>query len=177
VSPCFRSELFFDDADLCFRVLRQWKLGFVHQVLAFIREDNDGAFAAFSNFDYDPAYRYLLTMAYGAEIFNGQEWQQVKQQRKSLYYRRLGRALVHGKSKRYWDFHRKAGRVMGYELRYSALIWPAILAGLSIVCNPKATLTRIIRQTNRWRKRGPRRRESARNRAWAPEEETYGWDM
>jgi hypothetical protein len=52
-------------------------------------------------------------------------------------YRRLGSAMADFRSKEYWDFHRKAGRIIGYELRYSGLIWPAILAVLDRVFNPR----------------------------------------
>jgi glycosyltransferase involved in cell wall biosynthesis len=149
VSPHFRSDLFFDDVDLCFRVLRHWKFGFIHQVLAFVRDDNKGIFDAFCDFDYSPAYRYLLAMAYSAEVFDRQGSEEVKQRRRSFYYWLLGIALVDGRSKEYWDFHRQAGRIMGYELRNADLIWPAISVVLDRVFNPKSTLMPIIRRAFR----------------------------
>jgi glycosyltransferase involved in cell wall biosynthesis len=146
VTPHFRSGLFFDDVDLCFRVLAHWKFGFVHQVLAFVRDDNEGLFDAFCDFDYIPAYRYLLAMAYSDEVFDSREAERVKRRWKSTYYRLLGTAMADLRSKEYWGFHRKAGRIMGYELRYAGLIWPVILAGLDRIFNPKATLMPIIRR-------------------------------
>jgi glycosyltransferase involved in cell wall biosynthesis len=176
VTPCFRSDLFFDDIDLCFRVLRDWKFAFVHQVLAFVRDDNAGIFDKFINLDYIPAYRYLLAMAYIVEMFSAEEAERIIHKRKSMYYRRLGRALVRWRPKQYWDFHRNACRAMGYELRYSGLIWPAISAALDIVLNPRATLTRGIRRLNLLLTPGSRKHASAHNSACALENETYGWD-
>jgi glycosyltransferase involved in cell wall biosynthesis len=149
VSPHFRSGLFFDDVDLCFRVLAHWKFGFVHQVLAFVRDDNQGLFDAFCDFDYIPAYRYLLAMAYSDEVFDRREAERVKQRWRSAYYRLLGTAMADRRSKEYWEFHRKAGRIMGFELRDAGLIWPVILAVLDRVFNPKATLMPIIRRAFR----------------------------
>lgn len=176
VTPCFRSGLFFDDIDLCFRVLRDWKFAFVHQILAFVRDDNGGMFDRFNNFDYIPAYRYLLAMAYSGEMFSSNEAKRIVQKRKSMYYRRLGRALMRVRPKAYWDFHRKASRAMGCELRSSALTWPAISAALDIVLNPRATLVRSIGRANQLLKRGSRKHASAAHRAWALENETYRWD-
>lgn len=65
---------------------------------------------------------------------------------------------------------------MGYELRYAALISPVISAVLDIVCNPKATLTRIVQRMTRLRKSGSRRSQPVAHGAWSFEEETYGWD-
>jgi glycosyltransferase involved in cell wall biosynthesis len=149
LSPCFRPGLFFDDVDLCFRVLRQWKFGFIHQVLAFVRDDNNGISETFSNFDYVPAYRYLLAEAYAGEMFDSRESKEITRKRKSAYYRLLGRSLVVGRPKQYWDFHRKAWRVMNYDLRRCELIWRAILEFLHLLLNPKATLILIIRRAIR----------------------------
>jgi glycosyltransferase involved in cell wall biosynthesis len=146
VSSRFRSGLFFDDVDLCFRLLANWKFGFVHQVLAFVRDDNQGLFDAFRDFDYIVAYRYLLAMAYSHEVFDSREAERVKHRWQAEYYRLLGAAMADGRSKEYWDFHRKAGRIMGYDLRNADLIWPMILVVLDRIFNPKATLMPIIRR-------------------------------
>ena len=129
LAPCFRSGLFFDDVDLCFRVLRDWKFGFVHSVLAFVRADNNGLFDAFADFDYIPAYRYLLAATYSREVFDSGRAKEVVREREATYYRQLGRALVQGRPKEYWDFHRQAGQVMSHNLSYARLLrW----AGLEI---------------------------------------------
>jgi glycosyltransferase involved in cell wall biosynthesis len=161
VEPGFRPGLFFDDVDLCFRLLRDWKFGFVHQVLAFVRNHNGGLFEAFSDFDYIPAYRYLLAMTYGREVFDGREAERVQQWRRSLYCRSLATAMADRRPQAYWDFHRSAARIMGYELRYRDLIWPLILVLLDRVFNPKRTVMPFIRRALRalWteaRIRGPR---------------------
>jgi len=149
LSPCFQPGLFFDDVDLCFRVLRQWKFGFVHQILAFLRDDNGGVSEAFSNFDYVPAYQYLLARAYGAEMFDSRESNEITRKRKSAYHRRLGRSLVVGRPKQYWDFHKKAWGLMNYDLPRRELIWPVILELLDLGFNLKATLNLLIRKANR----------------------------
>jgi hypothetical protein len=148
-NPCFHPDLFFDDVDLCFRVLREWKFGFVHQVLAFIRDDNVGVFDTFSDFDYIPAYRYLLAWAYAQEMFANDESKEITRKRKSAYYRVLGRSLVMGRPKPYWDFHRKAWRLMNYNFRRRELIWPAILELIDLGCNLKATDKLIVRSGKR----------------------------
>lgn len=147
LTPCFRPGLFFDDVDLCFRVLRDWKFGFLHQVLAFVRDDNNGLFNAFAEFDYIPAYRYLLAATYSREMFDSGQAEAIIERRKAAYYRQLGYWLVHGRPKQYWEFHQKAGRLMGHELSYAELIRWATVEIWDLIYNHKATLK--IRQPMR----------------------------
>ncbi|MBV9390298.1 MAG: glycosyltransferase, partial [Verrucomicrobia bacterium] len=144
--PWFREGLFFDDIDLCFRMLRDWKFGFVHQVLAFVRGDNAGIFNRFVAFDFDSAYRFLLCEAYGDQFFSGSELSRIRRLRRSNYYRTLGEAVVDLRSEKYWQFHRKAARLFGRRLPRLGLIGPVCLAALDKVLNPKATITELLRR-------------------------------
>ena len=144
-TPCFRPGLFYPDTDLCFRLFRRWKYGFVHQVLSFVRNDNDGISSDFEEFDFIPAYRYALAREYGPEVLSRQELRKAIRAWRSIYFGRLGNALMAGRPGEYWEFHKKNFRVFGADLRRTDLIWPAAIAGLDMVFNPKATAERTIR--------------------------------
>jgi glycosyltransferase involved in cell wall biosynthesis len=148
-APCFRPGLFYDDTDLCFRLFRRWKYGFVHQVLSFVRNDNDGISNSYEEFDFIPAYRYALVREYGPEVLTPDELRKAMRAWKSAYFRRLGNALMAGRSRRYWEFHQKIFRASGSDLRRTDLIWPAAAAWMDMIFNPKATAERTIRRLRR----------------------------
>jgi glycosyltransferase involved in cell wall biosynthesis len=151
-SPCFRPGLFFDDVDLCFRVLRDWKFGFVHQVLVFVRDDNQGIFDAFAEFDYIPTYRYLLAIAYGRELFDRPQAKAIIVRRKSAYYRKLGVAVLDARPRTYWSFHQKAFRVMGCRLSYFEVIrWvPRVILERIYDSKPVVIIRGPARRLKRW---------------------------
>ena len=93
LTPCFRNGLFFDDIELYFRVLSKWKYGFVHQILSFVRYDNEGASTAIRNFDFIPAYRYVLTLQFGPNVLKPDELSRAKRKWKRAHLERLAHAV------------------------------------------------------------------------------------
>ena len=146
----FRPFLCNDDVDLCLRLLRKWNFGFVHQVLAFVRTDDNGAFRKISKFDWDPAYRYFAIHAYGEDFFAGRELVDLRRAFERRYFKCLGRAMVVGKSKAYWEFHREMFNAAGRQLRIRDLLLPAAKTLIDLGLNPKSTSEKMIRW---WRQR------------------------
>lgn len=140
---------FFDDIELYFEVLRKWKYGFVPQVLAFVRADNGGAFTGVRDFDYIPAYRYLLTLRYGAEVLTPDELAHAKKEWRRRYLQRLAHAAIAGRPRPYWDFHRTVFQLLGEKFNYRKLIHPlgAVLSDMAL--NPKATVEGLRRRKRR----------------------------
>ncbi len=148
-SVWFRPDVFYDDTDLCMRILRHWKFGFVHQLLAFVRDDNHGAFSRIRSFDFVNAYMYFLITAYGREFFGEREFHVVRQTCRKAYYDRLGRAAVAGRGSAYWEFHHHMFRAAGGTLRRRDLLLPTVRALLDAVLNPKASVERLCRRRRR----------------------------
>lgn len=149
VQEPFPPNLFFDDVDLCFRLLREWKFGFVHQVLAFVRHDNAGSMSTFWNLDFVPLQRYLLLRKYGRDFFSAEELGPLNRQVERSYYRFLGRAVVTCRNRKYWDFHRKAFRAVNERIQLRKVVVPSILELADIVLNPKQSLERVLRRLRR----------------------------
>lgn len=145
----FRPGLFHDDVDLCFRLLRTWKFGFVHQVLAYVREDNGGIFSRFWDFGFRLPMLRLLIEEYGGDYLNHEERRILLADVENRYRKQLGRALLGGRSHEYWSFHRQVFQLMGRRLRKRNLIIPGILAGLDLLLNPKSTCERLWARTRK----------------------------
>jgi len=148
-SPWFPAELFYDDLDLCFRLLRRWKFGFVHQLMAFVRSDNDGLMSRYRDFDFAFAERWLLAGHYGNFYFSPDELQRVRRATERAYLRRLGHAVATGRGRRYWEFHRNVFGLLGRRLRFIDLVWPATAALVDLALNPKATCERLAKRLRR----------------------------
>jgi len=146
----FRSDVFYDDTDLYLRLLRRWKFGFVHQILAFIREDETGAFSKIRRWDFVEAYKHFLLGAYGEDYFKGGELLDVRRKCEQLYLNRLGLAAITGREKGYWEFHRGLYKVAGGRLRIRDLIIPIARVVLNLCLNPKSTVEKLLR---RWPRR------------------------
>jgi glycosyltransferase involved in cell wall biosynthesis len=144
-SKWFREDVFYDDTDLCLRVLESWKFGFVHRLLAFIRADDSGAFSKYRAFDFRTAYRYFLARRYAERFFQGAEVAAVRERCQAEYYERLGRAVANGRfAGRYWQFHRGLFAAERATLRSSDLLVPVLKALLDLCLNPKATIEAVI---------------------------------
>lgn len=142
-SACFQPGLFYDDVDLCFRILRRWKFGFAHQVLAFVRVENQGLMSRYQDLDFVPARQRVLTEHYGAGCLTADELRRLRQDTEREYLRRLGHALLTRRNRDYWEFHRGIFRLLGRELRWVALWRPAATAFLDLLLEPKRTWARV----------------------------------
>jgi glycosyltransferase involved in cell wall biosynthesis len=148
-APWFQPNLFYDDADLCLRLLRGWKLGFVHQVLAFIRVDNHGVFSTFQEFDFNPAFRYFMAQDHAAAFFDAGVAAEMVRNREAEYYGRLARAALGGRTRAYWDFNRKALLKRGDRLRRGRLARAIAREAVDMALNPKSTVERLLRKVPR----------------------------
>jgi glycosyltransferase involved in cell wall biosynthesis len=123
----FRPGIFYDDVEFCTRVLSAWKLGFVHQVLSFVRDDNGGYFSKVRKMDHEPAFRYFLLREHGAKYFNDHELAALNRVAKQEYFGRMGYSLwVVRRGSSYWKFHYTLFRNNGAELRRRDLVWPFV---------------------------------------------------
>lgn len=144
--PWFRAGVFYDDADLCVRLLQKWKMGYVHQVLAYIRADNAGLYSSYKDFDQTEAYMYFLAEDYAARFFDPGPCRSILRACESAYYRRLARAVLGGRPQAYWAFHRRALEARRQTLRKGLLLRSLVLEALDSALNPKATIERLARK-------------------------------
>ncbi len=147
-TPWFRASLFYDDVDICMRMLREWKFGYVHQVLAFIRTDNAGIFSRFQEYDFKPAYMHFVAQDYGQDFDEGQSLARVRSRWQREYYGRLAHAVFSGRGRSYWEFNTGAFRARGEKLSRAMLLRCVALEFLDVVLNPKSTLERLLRKAS-----------------------------
>jgi glycosyltransferase involved in cell wall biosynthesis len=159
IKPHFRAELSFDDQELCFRILAQWKFGFVHDVLAIVRVGN-GIWSEIRDLGATVACEYALLVRFGEDVLNREELRRITFVRKNAYFDCIGRAALGGRSQRYWDFQKGIFRSIGKELSFRTIVVLGALAAMDKLFNPKMTIERLLRRHSfaslfeRMRKRG-----------------------
>jgi len=137
----FKPGIFYDDVELCLRVLSKWKLGFVHQVLSFVRDDNGGFFSKVRTMDHEPAFRFFLLLEHGSTFFNAKILAPMLKLSRKQYLQRLAYSLfIARRDSQYLQFHQALFKTNGLALRRRALLWPL----LGVLAKPAICLCRRI---------------------------------
>jgi len=144
--PFFDKNSFYDDTDACYRLLGDWKFGFVHRVLSFSRVDDESIRGQVEDFNPDILDRYLQLSRFGPVYLEREEFIRLRKQWRSRYYSFLGRGLVTGQSRAFWRYHRSGLGSGGLELERLPLLGHACLELLKMLVNPGQTATFIYRK-------------------------------
>jgi len=142
-SPFYDERTFFDDSDLCYRILQTWNFGFVHQVLSFSRVDDDSIRGKVFGFGPDPLERFVQGAKFGPIYLQEAELEKTLKQTKSGYYHFLSRRAIRGGSKSFWEFHKSGLASAGLRLEWALLAKQVCLEFLRLVTNPGDTFARI----------------------------------
>jgi glycosyltransferase involved in cell wall biosynthesis len=143
--PFYPEGWLHDDTEACFRVLQEYDLGFIHQVLTFSRKDEDSITSKALRFGPGPLRRYMFAVQYGPQFFSGDEYRQYLKRETDFYGEFLAASVFEFKKKEFWDFHRKGLRTIGADFRRIGLTKYVLYELADIVFNPKKTIGRIIR--------------------------------
>lgn len=141
--PFFASDVLHADTEACYRTLREWDFGFVHQVLSFLRTDDASRMGAVR--DFMPHYldKYIILTNYGSDFLSAEELAATMRRQHHVYFRMLGEAVITGRPPEFWAYHRRGLATIGYDLRWHRL-WKYILMSLAeFVFNPLNTLLRL----------------------------------
>ena len=147
-----QEEEFFDggrlheDTDALFRTLMEWKLGFVHEILSFVRVDNASISSAVR--DYDPFVldRFLRVRLYADKVLAKEEADSLKRTAEYEYLRHVAARMVEGGGKEYWNYHRKGLRTASYELSMGRVAAFGLLEVAGWIGNPLKSAVAIIRR-------------------------------
>lgn len=145
IRPFFPEGWLYDDLEATFRVLADYDLGFVHQVLTFSRRENESLTSSVLRFGPGPLRKYMFAVQYGPQFFSGEEYARYFQREKDFYGEFLAGSVFQFKGKEFWDFHRRGLRLVGANFRSVGLPKYVFLEVLDILFNPKKTVGRVLR--------------------------------
>lgn len=116
-------HLIAEDLSACFDALLTTDFGFVHQILTFVRTQNDSILSKIKGFDAQDLDRLVLLRRHGADFFSPQEMRAVERRLTRQYYGCLARGVLRRQTPAYWQFHRRGLASSGLRLE------PVRLAG------------------------------------------------
>jgi len=145
-SPFYDQNTLHDDTDACFRTLRCWNFGFVHQVLSFSRVDNDSIMSRVRDFRPEYLDKFLQLCKFGQVYLERDELAIVLGDWKQQYYSFLARRLLSGGSRAFWQYHISGLKSGGQRLEKARLLKQVCLDLLRLLTNPGTTSVRLYRR-------------------------------
>ena len=145
----FPEHSMIEDLEVCFLLLMGRKLGFVHEILTYLREDTQSISAGINDFNPHPLHRLILLHEYGRHLLNPKEYADCLFSLEQSVMRFLGHAKLKGRSTEFWDYQRNGFAAMNRELSQGRLWREAILAAIELLANPVSTWRSL---TNRFQR-------------------------
>jgi glycosyltransferase involved in cell wall biosynthesis len=133
-----------EDSELCFESLRDADCGFVHQVLSFMRLDNESVLGGRNSYDWQELDAYLLLRMYGPEYLTPSEYRAALKRRRRRYLRRLGEAAVLLREQGYWNYQRRGLASVGEHLQPLAVA-PYLLGAIGRAAIRPGPALRLLR--------------------------------
>ena len=127
-SPFYDEDSPFEDAELCFEILKNTDFGYVNQVLTFTRRDNDSIYKCILPFNTGLLCELRITVKYGAYFLNPTELKKKRTDVERRYYRFLGESILRRQSKAFWDFHHNGIRTIDFDIDSKRLCGHVLLA-------------------------------------------------
>jgi glycosyltransferase involved in cell wall biosynthesis len=144
-------EPFFDEAspaedtEVCFEILRERDLGFVHQVLTYTRRENESITSGIKGFDPGRLTRFRCLKKYGRHFLDAGEYDRVARRIEADYFALLGEGVIRRRPKAFWDFHLQGMASVGATFTAALRRKYAALALLRLIGNPLDTVERLCR--------------------------------
>jgi len=113
----------FEDAHVCFDLLKEWNFGFVHQVLTYSRYDNGGMMSRLRNFGLWPFVRLSMLVAHGKDYLSREEYDYCLCRAEREYFLYLTKAAcsLTPESPEFWQFHRKGLSAINYSFDWKRM--------------------------------------------------------
>ena len=93
----FNESVPHSDTQKCMEILEHWDFGFVHQILSFLRIDNESISSASRTFQPNALDHYIIVQRYATTFLGAAEAASLKAESKRKYYRILAREAIEAK--------------------------------------------------------------------------------
>ncbi|EFI35302.1 glycosyl transferase family 2 [Desulfonatronospira thiodismutans ASO3-1] len=93
------------DTDVCLKILKDWDLGFVHQVLTFTRRHNESNSSIIKKYDTRMIERVKTMKKYGKDFLSEYDYNKRMTRLTNSYHRFLAKKIFELKNISYWRYH------------------------------------------------------------------------
>lgn len=143
--PFYEESLLHEDTEKCMQILECWDFGFVHQVLSFLRADNESVSAAASAFYPDTLDRYIIVQRFSSTFLDASEAEILKRKARRDYYRVLAHEALKLPTKAFWSYQQQGLSTLGQAVNWPFLMLHISRELLSMAVNPGITIERALR--------------------------------
>lgn len=151
----FQENLLHEDTEKCMEILEHWDFGFVHQVLSFLRTDNESISAGFHWFQPWALDHYIVVRRYSPVFLEKEEALTLIRKTKNEYYRVLAQQAIRLRGEAFWRHHKAGLETLGEKLDRSYLVWQIVRELLWLAVNPGTTMRTALAG---WKRNGSRGR-------------------
>jgi glycosyltransferase involved in cell wall biosynthesis len=143
--PFYDESALHADTEKCMEILQHWDFGFVHQVLSFLRTDNESITSALRPFQASALDRYIIVQRYASVFLEASEAASLRKKSKRAYYRVLAKEAVRFRGPALWQYHKRGLRTLSETLDLPYLALQIGLVLLWIASNPRGTMLVALR--------------------------------
>jgi glycosyltransferase involved in cell wall biosynthesis len=120
--PFYALGRFHEDTEAAYEILLEYDLGFVHDVLSFMRVERASLTGATRRFGGE-ILDYLINIErYGNSLLSDAEFRELRTRQWAVYGDFLGTAVLRRREKAFWDYHRRGLATIGRQLRRRDLV-------------------------------------------------------
>lgn len=129
-----------------FEILREGSFGFVHQILTFVRTDNESILTESKDFDCMTLDRLVVFQYVGGQYFDKRDYQAILQLIAARQYRILAFGLLTGKGIKFWRFHISRMVAAGQRVSFARLFVTIMSVLLEWALNPGYFISAMFRR-------------------------------
>jgi glycosyltransferase involved in cell wall biosynthesis len=138
-----------EDLSACFNALREWDFGFVHQILTFVRTENDSILSRIKGFDAQFLDRLVLLRRHGRDFMSEVEFATTQESLLRAYYGCLARGALARQGATFWTFHRRGAQSAGLELDRTRLAVAILRELLAHLASPVDAIRQVLRSVRK----------------------------
>ncbi len=142
--PFFSPDRYHADTEASYEILLEHDLGFVHQVLSFMRADNTSITSTRRRYYPYLLDRLIVVERYGPTVLTDQEVRTVRSAARRNYLNYLARSLLLRHDRGFWQYHRVGLATIGWRLRRRDLLPRTVAEIARFALNPQRTVARCI---------------------------------
>jgi glycosyltransferase involved in cell wall biosynthesis len=146
--PFYDESLLHEDTEKCFQILERWDFGFVHQVLSFLRTENESISSSVRAFQPGLLDWYILVRRYAAVFFNSAEVAALERTARRTYYGMLAHHAIRARDAAFWRYHTEGLKTLPETLDRRYLAQQICRELLQMVANPGRTIGGLWRRSS-----------------------------
>lgn len=141
--PFYSETSLHEDTEACYEILRTWDFGFIHQILSYLRTDNESISSRVASFNPHILSKLIVVKKYGPEFLTKDEYRHRWRKIERSYLQCIGEATFRFCDEAFWKYHFTGLQTINYTLNMRKRIWGIVLALLGFVLNLQDSLYRV----------------------------------